>query len=228
MQPNNKTLLTILIVGALIALTFGMYSGYMPGEVVQPVYLDPDSSNYLRLLLINNGTTNNTMEFMLQFHHQKAIPYQTWTRTIMSVTGVRSYLGVFKASGQINQTQYDGGMLQLSAILSKPVPTPEPTPVVNETIITPIQGGDGGGDTPPTNDDDPIIISDEEETGGITMMEIAVYIMLGIVSTILAYLATIMASIYVPQLQTPAGMIVGICGFFALIFYIMALILGMA
>jgi hypothetical protein len=60
------------------------------------------------------------------------------------------------------------------------------------------------------------------------MVEIAIYIMLGLVSMILAWLATIMASIYVPQLQNPAGMIVSICGFFALIFYIMALILGMA
>jgi hypothetical protein len=231
MQPGNKTLLAILIVGAMVALTVSMFLGYVPGgfETVPPEYLDPSSSNYLRLVLINNGTSNDTMEFMMQFHHQKAVPPQVFTRTYMGVGGVVGYLDMFKVTGQINQTQYDAGWIQLNAILSTPTPEPEPVPIVNETIITPVGGGGGVVQPPPSNNDgDETAISDDESSGGITMAEIAIYIMLGIVSMILAYLATIVTSIYMPQLQNPAGMIVSICGFFALIFYIMALILGMA
>jgi hypothetical protein len=227
-MSNNKILQAILIVGALVALTYVMAIGYVPGsfETVQPDYLDPTSSNYLRLILINNGTTNDTMEFMIQFHHQKAIPFQTWTRTLMSVTGVRSYLGVYKTSGQINQTQFDAGRIQLNAILSTPMPETEPTPIIiNETIITPIQV-DGGVTIPPQNDDEETIASDDEPNGG-NNMEIYYWIMLGIVSMIMAWVVTSMASIFLPQLKTPTGMIVSISGFFALIFYIMALIFGM-
>lgn len=59
-------------------------------------------------------------------------------------------------------------------------------------------------------------------------MDILIYIAIGLVSMVLAWVATIFIGTAVPFVQEPAGMVLTIMGGFVVIFWAMAWVFGMA
>jgi hypothetical protein len=94
--------------------------------------------------------------------------------------------------------------------------------------LSPIVSGSGGspigsGGTQPIVDDDSNITAKK----GTSMSDVFILIMIGIVSSILAWFITVALGTYIPALLTPAGLSISTSAFGVVIFYVMAVIFGL-